>query len=180
MRPPKPKLSLIWDVDILFKYFEQQGGRGGGGNCLLSDVTLAQKLIILLLLLGAHRLSTVRAFCINNMVLNDLSVTFMSTEVLKHSRKGKPVDKFEYRAYEDKTLCVIACLKEYISRCTKHKGLTIDQLIITHRKPFKGASIDTMRRWIKDIFIVNNILNFSPHSCWVASSSKAKHIDEII
>ena len=30
MRPPKPKLSLIWDVDILFKYFEQQGGRGGG------------------------------------------------------------------------------------------------------------------------------------------------------
>ena len=48
MRPPKPKLSLIWDVDILFKYFEQQGGRGGGGNCLLSDVTLAQKLIICL------------------------------------------------------------------------------------------------------------------------------------
>ena len=84
MRPPKPKLSLIWDVDILFKYFEQQGGRGGG-NCLLSDVTLAQKLIILLLLLGAHRLSTVRAFCINNMVLNDLSVTFMSTEVLTNT-----------------------------------------------------------------------------------------------
>ena len=50
------------------------------------------------------------------MVLNDLSVTFIPTEVLKHSRKGKPLDKFEYRAYVDKTLCVIACLKEYISR----------------------------------------------------------------
>ena len=41
-----------------------------------------------------------------------------------------------------------------------------------------------MRRWIKDIFIVNNIVNFSPHSCWAASSSKAKqihvNIDEII
>ena len=98
-------------------------------------------------------------------------------KILKHSGKGKLPDKFEYRAYEDKTLCVIACLKEYISRCTKHKGLTIDQLIITHRKPFKGASIDTMRRWIKDIFIVNNIVNFSPHSCRAASSSKAKQID---
>ena len=34
-----------------------------------------------------------------------------------------------------------------------------------------------MRRWIKDIFIVNNIVNFSPHSCRAASSSKAKQID---
>ena len=49
------------------------------------------------------------------MFLNDLSVIFIPTEVLKHSRKGKPLDKFEYRAYVDKTLCVIACLKEYSS-----------------------------------------------------------------
>ena len=175
LRSLKPKLIFVWDVDILLRYFEQQGD-----NCFLLDTILTQKLINLLLLLEAHRLSKIQLFSTNNMVLNHLSVTFIPKEVLKHSRKGKSLDKFAYRAYEDKTLCVIACLKEYISRCTKHKGLTIDQLIITHRKPFKGASIDTMRRWIKDIFIVNNILNFSPHSCWVASSSKAKHIDEII
>ena len=34
-----------------------------------------------------------------------------------------------------------------------------------------------MRRWIKDIFIVNKIVNFSPHSCQAASRSKAKCID---
>ena len=107
-------------------------------------------------------------------------MTFTPTEVLKHSRKGKPLDKSEYRAYVDKKLCVIACLKEYISMRNKIEGLTTDQLIITHRKPLKGASIDTMRRWIKDIFIVNNIVNFSPHSCRAASSSKAKQIDVII
>ena len=146
LRPPKPKLSFVWDVDILFRYFELQGD-----NCLLSDIILTQKLIILLLLLGAHRLSTIKLFCINNMFLNDLSVTLIPTEVLKHSRKGKPLHRFEYRAYVDKKLCVIACLKEYISRRNKIEGLTTDQLITTHRKPFKGASIDTMRRWIKDI-----------------------------
>ena len=160
MRPPKPKLSFIWDVDILFRYFEQQGE-----SCLSSDKILTQKLIILLLLLAAHRLSTIKLFCINNMFLSDLSVTFIPTEELKHSRKGKPLKKFEYRAYVDKALSVIACLKEYISRCNKIEGLTADQLIITHRKPFKGASIDIMRIWIKDIFIVNNIVSFSPHSC---------------
>ena len=72
---------------------------------------------------------TIKLFCINNMVLNDLSVTFIPAEVLKHSRKGKPLDKFEYGAYVDETLCVIACLKEYISRSNKHEGLTTGQLI---------------------------------------------------
>ena len=132
-----------------------------------------KRIIILLLLLGAHRLSRIKLFFI-------LSLTFTPTEVLKHSRKGKPLDKFEYRSYVDKTLCVIACLKEYFSRRNKHEGLTTDQLIITHRKSFKGTPIDTMRRWIKDIFIVNNIVNFSPHSCQTASSSKAKQINVTI
>ena len=45
-----------------------------------------------------------------------MAVTFILTEALKHSKKGKPLDKFEYRVYEDKTLCVTACLKECISR----------------------------------------------------------------
>ena len=59
LRPPKPKLSFAWAVDILFRYFEQQGD-----NCLLSDIILTHKLIILLLLLGAHRLSTINLCCI--------------------------------------------------------------------------------------------------------------------
>ena len=50
------------------------------------------------------------------MVQNDLSVTFFLTKVRKYFRKGKPLNKFEYRVYEDKTSCVIACLKEYISK----------------------------------------------------------------
>ena len=111
------------------------------------------------------------------MVLNNLSVTFIPTAVLKHSKKDKPLGKFEYRAYEDKTLCVMACLKEYIYRLNKHEMLATDHLIIIYRKIFKGASIDTMRRCIKDVFIVNDIANVSPYSCRVASSSKAKRID---
>ena len=53
LRPPKPKLSFVWDIDILFKYFEQQGD-----NNSLSDKLLTQKLLILLLLLGAHKISS--------------------------------------------------------------------------------------------------------------------------
>ena len=89
---------------------------------MLSDIILTQKPIILLLLLGRHRFTTIKLFSVNNMFLNDLSVTFIPMEVLKHSRKVKPLDKFEYRAYVDNTLCVIACLKKYISRRNKIEG----------------------------------------------------------
>ena len=71
----------------------------------------------------------------------------------------------------------MACLKEYTSRQNKHEGLTTDQPITTLRKPIKGASINTMTKCIKDIFTVNNIVNFSLHSSRVTSSSIAKRID---
>ena len=48
----------------------------------------------------------------SNLVLNELSDTFTPTEVLKHSRKGKPRDKFKYRSYTDTKLCIISCLRE--------------------------------------------------------------------
>ena len=118
------------------------------------------------------------------MALNNLSVTFIPTEVLKRSTKGKPLYKFEYRSYADKKLRVISCLREYLTRRDKLVGLNMNQLIIRLKKPFKGAANDTMRRWVKDIFILNNIVDFSPHSCQAASTTNAKNmevnIDEIL
>ena len=113
-RRPNPKLSFVWDVDILFRCFEKQDN-----NNSLSDKLLIQKLLILLLLLGAHRISTVKLFSVSNMILNDPSVTFIPTEILNHSRKGKPLDKFEYRLNTDNKLCIISCLREYLTRRDK-------------------------------------------------------------
>ena len=156
-------------ADILSRYCEQQVD-----NNSLSDKLLTQKLLILLLLLGAHIISSVKSFSVSNMVLNDLSVTFIPTEVLKHSRKG--LDKSKYRSYTDKKLWIISCLKEHLTRRDKHVGLNTYHLIITLKKPFKGASTDTMG-WVKDIFTLNNIVDFSPHRCRAASTSKAKNTE---
>ena len=172
LRPLKPKLSFVWNVGILFRYFEQQGH-----NNSLSNELLTQKLLILLLLLSAHRISTVKIFSVSNMVPNDLSVTFIPTEVLNHSRKSKSLDKFEYRLYTDKKLCIILRLREYLTRRDKNIGLNTEQLIITIKKPFKGASTDIMRRLVKDNFALNNIVDFSPHSCRAASTSKVKNME---
>ena len=98
--------------------------------------------------------------------------------MLNYSRKGKPLDKFEYRSYTDKKLCIISCLREYLVRRDKHVGLNTDRFIITLKKPFKEALIDTMWRWVKMWrFTLNNIVDFSPHSCRAASTSKAKNME---
>ena len=38
------------------------------------------------------------------------------------------------------------------------------------QKPFKGTSIVIMKRWVKDIFILNNIAEFSLHGYQVNES----------
>ena len=48
----------------------------------------------------------------------------------------------------------------------------VKQLFITYKRPYKAASINTLRRWVKNIFQETNIYNFSPHICRVASTSK--------
>ena len=68
-------------------------------------------------------------------------------------------------------------LKEYISRIDKHMNLPSDQLTFTLRKHFKGSSTDTMRRRMKEVFVKNNSVDFSPHSRWAVSTNKAQSID---
>ena len=63
-----------------------------------------------------------------------------------------------------------------------NKHLLINKYMtgIFNLRPIKPKlSLDIMRRWIKDI-TVNNIVNFSPHSCRAAYGSKAKQIDVTI
>ena len=123
--PPKAKLSFAWDVDILLRYFEQQGD-----NNSVSDKLLIPKHLILLLLLDAHRINTVKLFSECSMVLNHLPITFIPTEVLRHSREGKPLNIFEYRSYSDEKSCIISCLRKDLTRRGKHVRLNMGHTIV--------------------------------------------------
>ena len=94
-----------------FEYF-----RSLGDNRQILDKRLSQKLLILLLLLGGQRLNSVFHFTIDRMIISSTSVTFSQEHVLNHSKPGRKLDIFKYRAYSDPNLCVLECLKEYINR----------------------------------------------------------------
>ena len=169
LRPPLPKLSFVWDVQIKFEYF-----RSLGDTSQISDKLLSQKLQILLLLLGGQRQNSVFHFTLDGMIISSTSVPFSSEHVLKHSKPGRKLDAFEYRAYSDPRLCVLECLREYIHR--RNDGVDKEQkrLYITYQKSYHTASIDTLRRWIKETFVETNLIeNFTPHSFRSASTTKA-------
>ena len=52
----------------------------------------------------------------------------------------------------------------------------VNNLIITTTKPYKPATSDTIRRWVKTTLTNSGILNFSAHSVRSASTSKAKEL----
>ena len=151
----------------MFEYF-----RSLGDNRQISDKHLSQKLLILLL--GGQRLNSVFHFTIDRMIISSTSVTFSPDHVLKHSKTGRKLDVFEYRAYSNPSLCVLECLKKYIHRRNDGVHKLQKRLFITYRKPYHTASIDTLRRWIKETFAQTNLIEtLSPHSCTSASTTKA-------
>jgi len=144
LRPPKAKTGFVWDVKILFDYFEKLPI-----NSELDDSNLAQKTLCLLLLLSGSRLNTIHKFNISGMIITNVAITVAPTDVLKHSRQNRKRDTFTYRQFENKKLCVVDALRTYLARRNPKVSHTVTNLFITNKRPFRPASIDTLRRWVK-------------------------------
>ena len=72
---------------------------------------------------------------------------------------------------------VLESVKEYIHQRNDRVDKEQKRLFITYRKPYHTASIDALRRWIKETFAETNLIeNFSPHSCRSASTTKAFNV----
>ena len=75
-------------------------------------------------------------FTVDRMAVTDIGVTFSPNHVFKHSKPGKELDSFHYRAYHNKKCCVVDCLKEYL-KCRSMKVQTDTKaLFITYWQTF--------------------------------------------
>ena len=71
LRPLTQKIIFVWNVKILFDFYNHKGKNGQ-----LSDKSLTQKLLILLLLLGGQRMNTVYFFTVDRMTVTDIGLHF--------------------------------------------------------------------------------------------------------
>ena len=107
------------------------------------------------------------------MTVTDIGVTVPPNHVLQYLKPGKKLHSFHYRTYHNKRLCVVDCLKEYLKCRSMKVQNDTKALFLTYGKPFRTAAIDSMRRWMKKLFIEMSILKeCTPRTCRSAATSK--------
>ena len=172
-RPPLPRYCKTWDVNLVLQYI---GSMGNSQELSLKDLTL--KLVMLVVLTTAQRGQSLQLLDTQNMVQEETAYTFMLNSNLKQSKPGKSTSDLviKLNAYPyDRNLCVVNACSVYLARTKLLRG-SESRLFITHQKPHKKASRDTIRRWIQQMMIKAGIdINvYKPHSVRSAATSKAK------
>lgn len=113
---------------------------------LLKELTL--KLTMLLCLTTGQRGQTIHKF--DNNYIQELSDRYRISvhEKLKQTKPGRDLKPIELLAFpEDKELCVVQHLREYIHR-TDPLRKDHSQLLLSYVKPFKPVARDTFSRMV--------------------------------
>ena len=170
--PPAPKYTAFWDVQKVFEMF-----RGWGRTSLLSLKMLTLKLCMLLMLVTAQRGQTIIALSVKDLEISEI-VVFKMTKLLKHNRKGDPLDSIILRPFDScYRLCVVRTLKEYLEK-TKPLRKGQQQLLVSYMAPYKAISRDTLARWtVKTLDLAGiDTSKYKGHSTRGASASAARKL----
>lgn len=128
-----------------------------------------------MLLLSGQRCQVLHLLDTRNMTLTPSTATFQIGDLLKTSRPGHHLSALVFKAYApDRRLCVHRALSAYLERTLDNRG-TVTQLFLTSKPPFRPASRDTIRRWVRQQMVEAgiDISVFAPHSVRSAAASKA-------
>ena len=170
LRPALPRHHCTWDPELVLHHI-----RSLGSNENLSMIGLSRKLVMLMLLVSGQRGQALHLLDIRNMSITNSRVSFAIGDLMKTSRPGQHTSGLGFHAYPpDKLLCVYNAILSYLKR-TEHSRGTVTRFFIITRPPFRVASLDTLRRWARDIMGAAEIdlSIFTPHSARSAASSKA-------
>lgn len=168
--PPKAKYSRFWDVGLVFDCL-----RSWPHNTQLSLKELSLKLTILMLLTSGHRGQTIVALSLRNIHIEKDEVVFELDKLLKSNRMGDRLSTVTFISFsQEKKLCVVRTLKEYISRTTPLR--VSEQLLVSFIKPHGSISRDTLARWTVCMLRLAGVdtTKYSSHSTRGAMVSKAR------
>ena len=154
-RPSNPRYAVTWEVNKALNYLKSTSST----ECSLKDLTL--KLVTLMSLLSAQRGQMIHYLSLEAMVVSETSVPFVVSKLLKQSKSTV----VEFVAYLDNpNICVVTTLKAYIAHTSALCG-DAPQLFVSHFKPFKPVSHDTISRWVKTVLQKSGIdVNFLSHT----------------
>ena len=167
-RPPLPKYTSTWDVDIVLKHL---GDMDTQGAISLKDLTL--KAAMLVALTSGSRAQSIHLMNIDNTIVSQDKVSFFFDVPLKTSRLSRVRQIIEIKKLPGNKCCVFTAVTEYMKRTA---GLRSTQALwVSWNKPHSGVSRDSISRWLKAVLSAAGINTkvFSAHSTRMAATSKA-------
>lgn len=143
--PPLARWNATWDVDVLLDFL-----REWSPLARLTLKQLTQKLVCLLLITSCQRVQTVTALKLSEKIEGTEDVVFRLTTRLKHNTRGT-LSLIQFKPFkEDKKICVVSAIKEYMDRTSDVRG-NKDQLILSYAPPYDPVSSASVSRWVREV-----------------------------
>ena len=181
LRPPMPRYSFVWDVNIVLNFLKI--------FVPVRELPLCQltfKLVMLLAITSAQRVQSLQLLNVDNIFVNGDIIYCVIDGLLKQSSIKRKNPLIVLKSYEvDPDICVVSSMKEYLRR-TQTLRKNEKQLFISYQQPHSGVSKDTISRWIKMVLCEAGVEmdTFSAHSTRSAAASAAKRngvdVEEIL
>ena len=177
-RPPQPKYTSTWDVNVLLDKLATLHP-----NKSLTQKQLTLKTVALTALVSAQRSQSLAALSLDSMQRMPDEYRFSITDILKTSRPGKFPLVMAFPVFPDNCkLCVYACIiiiMQYIQVTSRiRESIPTQRLFVSFGKPYKAVGASTISRWLKlaleDAGIDTSL--FTGHSYRAASTSKANNL----
>ena len=129
---------------------------------------------MLFMILGACRKQALFTITVDNTVTKENKIVFLPNKTFLTNR---PLEQLMYQGYPlNEKLCILNALQCYLGMPENLVDANTKEFIISYGKPHKPASSDTTSRWIKDKLGMAGINTnvYKPHSCWSATTSRAR------
>lgn len=170
IRPARPKYNCTWDPQIVLNLISEWYP-----NLDLSLEKITKKVVILLALCTGHRVQTFSLIKVKNIHFTSNEINIFIPDIIKTSAPGResPVLSLPYFT-ENPKVCPAKTIQDYIER-TRDRPISVSNLLITYKKPYKAATTQSISRWIKQVLSESGVDTsvFSAHSTRHASTSAA-------
>ena len=110
------------------------------------------------------------------MVKTSQKYVFKFHKLHKSSRQGQKPSTLEFVAFsQDKDLCVVSALDEYLNRTEEWRKVNNETQLLSYIQPHKQVVPSTISGWLKNVLKSSgiNVSLFTAHSTRSATTSKA-------
>jgi len=108
-RPPKPRYTHTWNVDIMVKYIVSLGK-----NSSLALTVISMKLVTLFALTCPERISAFSTLDLRRCSVHPEGASFRLSTPRKSGSADKPAEAFFARFDQDTKLCPVECFRHYL------------------------------------------------------------------